>query len=208
MNDADNKLVESVVKKRSYGAYIIVAIFVLPIIAAWLLQPYQDELIADGSLSHGQLVTPQKEMKAFSFTSTDGQQHTYDILKQKWSLMALHHGECDQLCKDKAYKIQQIRLAQGEGMTRIQRIYFTRLSNLKSYATLEKEYQGMRVLGLEASDYEKLRHFLGASEGEIGVSDIYIADPLAYYMMRYAGDLNPRGLIRDLAKLLKLSRVG
>ena len=204
----DNKMTQPATKKRNFGPYAVVAIFLIPILAAWILQPYQKELSSGDNLSHGVLVTPQKEMKAFSFTSTDGEKHNHDILRYKWNLMVLHHGECAELCKDKAYKMQQIRLAQGKGMSRVQRIYFTDLASLENYAALEKEYQGMRVLGLEASDYAKLSHFLAASEDESKTSDIYIADPLTYYMMRYAGDLNPRGLIRDLAKLLKLSRVG
>lgn len=208
MHKTDNQMAPPAKKKRNFGPYAVVAVFLIPILAAWFLQPYQKDLIGGDSLSHGVLVTPQKEMKLFSFTSTDGKKHGYDILKHKWNLMALHHGECAELCKDKAYKMQQIRLAQGKDMSRVQRIYFTDLANLDAYAVLEKEYQGMRVLGLEAHEYDELMRFLATNENEAATSDIYVADPLAYYMMRYAGDLNPRGLIRDLAKLLKLSRVG
>jgi len=37
---------------------------------------------------------------------------------------------------------------------------------------------------------------------------IYVIDPLGNLVLRYARDADPAGIIKDLARLLKISRIG
>ena len=37
---------------------------------------------------------------------------------------------------------------------------------------------------------------------------IYISDPLGNLMMSYPPDINPKGILKDLKKLLRASRIG
>jgi hypothetical protein len=41
-----------------------------------------------------------------------------------------------------------------------------------------------------------------------GAERVYLVDPLGNLMMYYLPDANPRGMIKDLHRLLKYSRIG
>lgn len=61
----------------------------------------------------------------------------------------------------------------------------------------------------EASDREFMALFPGTGTTPASEAGrIYIIDPLGNLMMSYAPGAPPKGLLEDLKKLLKLSRIG
>ncbi len=177
----------------------VMAVFVLPIIFAFVLQPLKEDLVDGDSLSHGKLVTPQVELKDLASLSK---------LRGKWTLLAFAGKHCDASCLDNMYRIQQIRLTQGEGSKRVARMLISEgklpvkdLENLNPYI-------GTQFIRLDAKQYEKLVTLMQKNiENEI-TDNIYLIDPLGYYMMTFDNGLVPKGIIRDLKHLLRNSRVG
>ena len=69
---------------------------------------------------------------------------------------------------------------------------------------------GQRVIVEPGLDkYLLLRKFeIGNGDLPIEAQRLYIIDPLGNLMMSYPPDINPRGIMKDLKKLLKFSRIG
>lgn len=177
----------------------VTAVFALPIIFAFIMQPMKDMLIEKGTISNGQLITPQIELKEFSKTAD---------IKGTWTLISFAGKHCDEQCLDSAYKMQQIRLAQGEEAKRVSRML---VSNGKlPVPDLEalNKYMGTKQIRLTELKYNSLVNVIKNNE-EMKIEDnLYLVDPLGYYMMIFPNDMVPKGIIMDLKYLLKNSRIG
>jgi hypothetical protein len=59
-------------------------------------------------------------------------------------------------------------------------------------------------------DGQTLRFFTQAfADGSAAVGEwIYLIDPLGNLLMRYGSDANPKGMLEDLERLLKYSKIG
>lgn len=116
-------------------------------------------------------------------------------------------ASCDVACEKTLYKMRQSRLAQGEELKRINRLYISK--NGKPGATLEKiltAHPGMEVVYGNEGDIESLtRQF---RKGEKNDAALYIVDPLGNLMMSYPPGFDAKGLIKDLTHLLKASQIG
>ena len=62
------------------------------------------------------------------------------------------------------------------------------------------------ALAVANSDWLASFSFADATPGQD--SGIYLVDPQGYLMMRYPQDVDRRGLLEDLERLLKISKIG
>ena len=98
--------------------------------------------------------------------------------------------------------MRQTRLALNQEMARVERVWLvTGACCDRSY--LEREQAGLVVL--EAAGADAVVSQFPAGEREHA---IYIVDPLGNLMMRHDARDDPKGLLTDLKKLLKLSHIG
>jgi hypothetical protein len=114
---------------------------------------------------------------------------------------------CDQRCRTGLYDIRQVRLALGKDMSRVQTL-------LLLNGQPEAEFR--RWLGAEhptmtvgVADPATQAALLDAFRQPGQVGDwLYVLDPLGNLLMRYKIDVEPRGLLKDLQRLLKWSKIG
>lgn len=185
--------------KNKLKLIAISAVFVLPIIFAFLLQPLKDVFIEKGSMSHGQLISPQVKLEELGKLAK---------ITHTWTLLAFAGKHCNAACLDSVYKIQQIRLTQGEESKRISRMLISDgelavkdLENLNPYI-------GTQFVRLESEQYKAVSSIMKMHIKNGVMDNIYLIDPLGYYMMTFSNELVPKGIITDLRLLLKNSRVG
>ena len=178
---------------------VIMSVFITPIILAFLLQPMKDELIAKGSISHGQLVTPQIELIDLAEVAE---------LKGSWTLLTFADKHCGETCLEAMHRIKQVRLTQGEEVKRISRML---ISNgklpVKDLEALNP-YIGTKFIRLTDLQYQALTAVIKNNENMKLEDNIYLIDPLGYYMMKFPNSMVPKGIIMDLKYLLKNSRIG
>jgi hypothetical protein len=93
-----------------------------------------------------------------------------------------------------------VRLTQGKNIDRIQRLLLLEGATMPAWAAEAAEhYPGMDIA----------RAVNGAAADVFGVAGrIYLIDPLGNLMMEYALDAEPRGMTKDLERLLLISYVG
>ena len=114
----------------------------------------------------------------------------------KWVLVTFDAAACDAYCERKVYIMRQVRRAQGKEMDRIERLWVLTDAG-KPRADVLVGSEGMHV-GRFAAD-----EFPG-----IPSDHIYVVDPLGNLMMRFPRDPDPSRVIKDLQRLLKVSRFG
>ena len=71
-------------------------------------------------------------------------------------------------------------------------------------------YPGQQVISNSATDSNLLldNFRLDDAVNPIKAGRIYISDPLGNLMISYPADINPKGILKDLKKLLRASRIG
>lgn len=123
------------------------------------------------------------------------------VFKGKWVLLMVDSGKCDDYCQRKLYAMRQLRLTQGKDMERIERAWLLDDVTAPSASILD-EYKGTQLLAMNPALLGKLP-VIGSVRDHI-----YLVDPLGNVMMRYQRDADPNRMKKDLARLLRASRIG
>ena len=177
---------------------LVALVCALPIVASYLMfyvwRP-------SGSTNYGELleVTPLPEV---TLRGLDGVPFALSGLRGKWVMLAVDSGDCDAPCREKLFKMRQLRLMQGKDMERIERVWVVSDGVLPD-PELARLHQGARLVDARAQD---LRTLLPAQDRPRDY--IYLIDPLGNLMMRYPSDTDPARMKKDLERLLKVSRIG
>ncbi|MGH8705608.1 MAG: SCO family protein [Burkholderiales bacterium] len=167
---------------------LLAAFFLLPVAAAsiaWWL-----DLVPGASGNYGTLIPPQP------MAGTPLAQ-----LKGKWVLMQFDRAACDARCELKHYTMRQVRRALGRDMQRVERLWIVTDAGAPRAALLAA-IEGTQVAPMGAG-------LAAAFPAERSTADhIYLVDPLGNLMMRFPLDPDPSRMIKDLQRLLKVSRFG
>lgn len=206
---------------------LIVACFGIPLLLAMIwLQVVRMQGGTFGTISRGELVHPALPLESFSLDQfvmkNDGKSaeeayrepaeaFTEEGFRKIWSVVYLPEGECLETCQQNLYHTRQVRLLLNSRMNRLQRVAVMESPDQISDAVLA-EHLGLRVLSGEADELAKLREQIRQAEASRGMEDmpdaIYVVDPFGNLMMRFAPDLEPGKMLKDLKHLLKVSRIG
>ena len=181
----------------------IIACFAVPLGAAWLLVGHWRP---DGSAQHGELLDPARPVDLRFAPAGDDRPST--ALKGHWTLAYLGSAEaCDARCRTALYDIRQVRLALGKDMDRVRTLVL--LDGRPQTALrqwLAAEHPATTV-GVAAAAQRNALLAAFVQPGQLG-DWLYLLDPLGNLLMRYPVDTEPRGLLKDLQRLLKWSKIG
>jgi len=180
-------------------------IFLAPLLLATLFVFFHDSLPTTGTKNRGELITPARPIEQFEAKTDQGETLSLDFLKGKWTLLYVGSESCDLYCEANLYKTRQARLAQGENLARIQRLYLLPSENsLEKLQPIIGEHPRMTFALLQK---DSLRHVL-TTLGEGAPGKVYLIDPLGNVMMRYSSDDTAKDIIKDLKHVLRASRIG
>lgn len=198
----------STTRKNRLLITVLFLLFLAPILASTLIYHF-GSFDAEHAKTRGVLVHPARPVSGVSFSSQDGQPVTLASLQGKWTLLYLHQGDCGAACQKVINDMTVTRLALGEDSQRL-KTTFVVLGNAvpTSFATTLAENPSVQVLLMAA---EQTAHFEqnftidGAATALSRRS--YLVDPFGNFMMYYPADADPKGMLQDLLKLMKASRV-
>ena len=158
-----------------------------------------------GRTNYGTLIDPRLHpLPALASTDLEGKPVSLDAYKGKWVMLQAAPGDCQQSCKDQLVKIRQLRLMQGKGMERIERVWLV-TDNAPLDIELMKVIDGARMLRVKP---EAVKAWLPVEAGTDVTEHLYLVDPLGNLMMRFPKDPDPKKVTKDLGKLLKASAIG
>ena len=183
-------------------------LFLLPLLLAFYMY-YATDWRPVKRVNHGTLITPVRTLPAvhlpqINISESDTAAAAPHEFKTRWSLVYIGAGNCDEPCRQALYVMRQTRLSLNNDMSRVERVFLT-TGNCCAREFLSHEHQGLVVLdAANAEGTRLLREF--PADGR--PYSIFIVDPLGNLMMSYDARQNPKGLLEDLQKLLRLSHIG
>jgi hypothetical protein len=197
--------VEESQRKNSgrWKLFVVLAVCAAPLIASYftyyVIKP-------QSRTNYGTLIDPRAHPIPSTFVpaALDGKAAPMTNFKGKWVMLMVHPSECDEKCRKTLYDMRQLRLAQGKEMDRIERVWLV-TDKAPLETMLIGEYDGTQMLRVEPA---AVSAWLPADNGTTPADHVYMIDPLGNLMMRFPKDADPNKVKRDLAKLLKASRIG
>jgi cytochrome oxidase Cu insertion factor (SCO1/SenC/PrrC family) len=186
--------------------WILIGAFVAPLALAFLLY-YGVGVRPHGNTNKGDLIHPARPLPELALPGAADQTFAADALRGKWSMVFIGDGACDARCREALTLMRQTRLALGDKMERVQRVFLV-TGNCCDQAYLAAEHSGVLLGRIDNPAGQSLLETFpdAAQAGALG--RIYLVDPLGNLMMKYEADAPQKGLLEDLKKLLKLSHIG
>ena len=157
-----------------------------------------------GRTNFGTLIEPQRPVPDLKLAAPDGAPARFASLLGQWVLLQVDAGACAAACTDKLYALRQQRTMTGKDRDRIERVWLVSDAATPSPSLL-RDYEGTVVL---RADPAELAALLPVEPGRRVEDYLYVVDPLGNLMMRFPADGDPAKIRKDLARLLKASRVG
>ncbi|HEU0223902.1 MAG TPA: hypothetical protein VFR29_00540 [Steroidobacteraceae bacterium] len=177
---------------RGHRQLLLVALlFLVPLGAAMWLYFSSGWRPAPGA-QHGELIDPPRTLPSTA-------------LRGSWSLVLLLTGPCDAACVASLEEMGRARLALDKDIPRVRRVLLHDGGCCAPGIAVLTE-PDVLVLAAAGADGESLRApFPPAPDGG---RRIYIVDPHGNLVMSYPSTGSGRGLLKDLERLLRLSRIG
>ncbi len=189
-------------RRSSLTLWLILAVCVAPIIgstALYYLAPPKSRM------NYGELITPNLFPEAV-LDGLDGRSVRLGELRGKWIMVQVDDAACATRCRDKLYKMRQVRLTQGKNMDRVQRLWVVS-DDAAVTPDLLAEYSGTVVVRAGHASPNPVLEALPAASADALHEHIWLVDPLGNVMLRYPPDADPSGMKKDLYRLLQVSRV-
>jgi cytochrome oxidase Cu insertion factor (SCO1/SenC/PrrC family) len=187
-------------------------LFLMPVLVAYLMHMRVEHGWRPSSTTNkGTLIQPPRQLTLpAGLVSPTGKPVSPDFLGGKWTLVYIDDAACGEACRNKLNQMHQVRLAQGENLRRVQRLFLvTGATGTGGLTKVLADYPDMATALLSPGQAAAIAPvFSVAGIPMQGAGNVYLVDPLGNLMMYYRPDADPRGIIQDLQRLLKYSHTG
>jgi hypothetical protein len=190
---------------------LLLAIFAAPVVLAWIVLYVFPDWRPSGTMNEGQLVEPVRPLPAFRVPLLGDETIDQTWLRGKWTLIYLLQGPCGDGCVEKLYHVRQVRLAQGKNIDRLQRLLLWDSAGVarERQNDLQAHFPGQAIAVFQGDTPAELVEVFTLDGRDPWQDDrVYLVDPLGNLMMSYPPDTAPKGMIKDLERLLKYSGLG
>lgn len=189
---------------------LLAGLFIAPPLAAVLLYFAAPEWIPSARTNYGQLIAPSRVLPALKLVDAAGV--PAPALGEKWSLVYLGTARCDEACQARLYFTRQLRRALDKDSLRVQRVYLApdRAALETARALLTADHHDLLMYADEGAPGFRATDFFQPADPNA----VYLVDPVGNWMMIYSdvlapgGKLEPKGIFRDLKRLLRTSHIG
>ncbi|AKU13597.1 hypothetical protein AzCIB_3704 [Azoarcus sp. CIB] len=176
---------------------LLAFVCVLPVLASYFAYyVWQPE----GRANYGELLVPASLPDAVLPGVAGQPDLARKELEGRWTLLLAASATCERACADALYLMRQSRLAQGEEMERVARLWLVSDAAMPA-AELLAAHDGLRLARAEPAWLARLP---AAERGR----HVYLVDPRGSVIMRFPENAEPRRVIKDLQRLLKYSALG
>jgi hypothetical protein len=191
--------------RRGRTQFVLLALlFIGPLAIAWMLYFGDQGWKPRGTTNHGILVQPPVPLPGVRITDS-GPDGSDGNLHGKWTMLYLDGGSCSERCLLALDLSARVRLALGQRMIRVQRVYIAESTG--ALPDLPESQADLMIAAGSRPDLARLLAALPPGLPRDG-SEILLVDPLGNLMERFPLDADPKGMLEDIRKLLRLSRIG
>lgn len=169
----------------------------LPVIGSYALYKWWKP---SSQTNHGELLeTRSAGLQQFRPEGISSGKTLGEVVQKKWVFLTVQTANCDARCQKKLYLMRQIRTAQNENMERVERVWVI-VGEGQPDPQLLKLHPGLHLT--RVPNLDNLSQLpLGTDAGEY----IFIIDPLGKLVLRYDDRSEPKGILKDLGRLLRFS---
>ena len=197
--------------KGQRSLLIMAAIFIGPMLLAYLLVNNMHNFDEFNTKNHGELFNPAKPLGDVELVALNGKGFKLSDLRSKWVMVYIGTAACDKTCSENLYKMRQSRLAQGGELKRIKRLYISIDGQpTESLQTVLVEHEGLEVVYGKTPQIQEVLEQFDLTRQDVTAERIgvFIVDPLGNLVMQYQTGFEAKGLVKDLSLLLKASYIG
>ncbi len=183
----------------------IALMFFAPLAVSFYLYYGQAGWRPGGRVNSGDLIEPPRPLPPLALPLLEGGATRADFMRRKWTLLYATSGSCAELCRESLYHTRQVRIALDRDMNRVQRVFIGDVGCCDASFLREQHADLIAVRnGPEAAPVLATL----PERDSARAPRVYVIDPLGNLMMSYAADANPKGMLEDLKRLLRLSSIG
>jgi hypothetical protein len=195
-----------IVRRRRIQLVLLALLFLGPLLVAAAMyfggfgQP-------DGRVNRGELIVPPRPVPMAALPSPAGTTEPH-FLRGRWSLVHVADGPCTGACAAALAELRTIRLALDRDAPRIQRVLLVDAAEFGP-AVAEHADGSFVAASIAGAEGAAVRETFGlGGTPAAGSGRLYVVDPNGNLMMSYAPPIEQRDVVKDLEKLLKLSKIG
>lgn len=202
-----------VVRKNRTALVLTLLAFVIPFALAYAVHAtgfWQNR----GTVNNGQLVLPPINFDALNIQQGTG---SFDR-KTQWWIVYLAPSQCDAACKNSLFQMRQSQIATGPYKQKVSTLFISHEASdpfALSWAKDNGEKMQMAQIKKDVWNKQMSSAILEADQTPSDAGQIYIVDPMGAIFMTYPGEPDEnasiqqgKGIVKDLKRVLKLSRIG
>ena len=170
----------------------LIVVFVSPILVAYALNVWWPQWSPFGRMNHGEIVEPAWKVEL----ATIGQA-AENRAAGRWILLHPAASPCDDGCTELLELTRRAHISLGKDRDRVVRMFVHRA--------------GLPVGRVRSMDTDLILVPVSAAWFHRFAGDdpaLLVIDPQRHAVLQYPADLRGKGLVRDLARLLKISKIG
>lgn len=180
---------------------IIMLLFFGPVLAAFLIYFTPGQIRPAGSTAHGELLDPMPTLPPFQMTTAAGEVLDDAWLERKWWLVYFSPGPCEARCLADLETLGKVRVLLSKERDRLRFALMT--PGLRPTDVDDDALLVGWPAGAEGAEVEALMRQRSGNN-----QPFFIIDPQRNLVMRYPAAAEPSGVLEDVKRLLKLSRIG
>lgn len=203
--------------QRNRRSLILTAlVFLLPVVAAYILLK-TGWYTSAGTSNRGQLINPPISFDDLQLTDEQGRLLAAEHFRKKWWILYVMPRECDAACRNSLYLMRQTHQALGPDSHRVAELVITPhvLDDALAVWLAQEFPNAVRVNGdvdnVDRVLYTALQDGMRPSEA----GHLFLVDTMGAIFMHYRSYaeehesiLKGRDLLKDLQKVLKISKIG
>lgn len=186
---------------------LLAAIILAPVIAAWSLYT-SGRGFTEETVNYGHLIIPPPSLRQLPLLDSSEQPLPLSVLRGKWWFTLIAPEGCNRLCESALQNLHNIHRALGKDAPRVQEMLIAYPQAEKELIPISKEYPAVMINFVTPATLTQFLTPLTSKSATLQQGYLYLVDPLGNVMMSYPLGANPRGILADIERLLRYSKIG
>lgn len=189
---------------------VIAAMFLLPLVLAWLMYSGSVEYQPHNTRNLGNLVTPPLPVELGRLESHKPNRGDTGELDQHWVVLFAVPADCGQDCLDAVTALRQVHRSAGRNQDRIRLLLLLpEIFAPEEADRLRAVYPVFRTARDPGGELGAVLNRIAADygNGQAAAGNTYLIDPIGNIMMHYPSGADPNDLKKDLKRLLTWSKL-
>lgn len=177
------------------------ALFFVPVLVSMVLVIAKPGWTPFGTINRGELIQPPLTLNLSGGLAKEDEVPLPKLLAGKWVLAHLSPTVCGEDCNRALVAMRQARIALGKDADRVLRLWLVTddVAPVRMNGVLE-EFPGLHAY---RASLELAKQFPRPSHDAL-----YVIDPAGLLILRYEGTESANDILKDMKRLLKISKQG